>query len=132
MTPTNYSPLTTYQRTNPHAPQRTSLGALGKSLWRNRRLIAQMAKREVMGRYKGSVMGLAWLFFNPVFMPVMYTFVFFEVFKSRWGVVGDESKTQFAEVLFIEMIVYGLCAEVLNRASGVILSNVNYVLESDI
>ena len=34
MTPTNYSPLTTYQATNLHAAQRTSLAALGKSLWR--------------------------------------------------------------------------------------------------
>ena len=42
MTPTNHSPRTTYQGTNPHAAQRTSLVALGKSLWRNRRLIAQM------------------------------------------------------------------------------------------
>lgn len=61
MTPTNYTPLTTYQRTNPHAAQRTSLVALGKSLWQNRRLIAHMIRHEVMGRYKGSVMGLAWI-----------------------------------------------------------------------
>jgi lipopolysaccharide transport system permease protein len=42
-----------------------------------------MTKREVMGRYKGSVMGLAWLFFNPVFILVVYTFVFSVIFKSR-------------------------------------------------
>jgi lipopolysaccharide transport system permease protein len=101
--------------------------ALGKSLWRNRQLIAQMTRREVMGRYKGSVMGLAWSFFNPVFMLVVYTFVFSVIFKSRWGVGGEESKTQFAVVLFVGMIVHGLFAEVLNRAPGLILSNVNYV-----
>ena len=44
MTPTNYSPRTSYQGINPHAVQRTSLVALGKSLWRNRRLIAQMTR----------------------------------------------------------------------------------------
>jgi lipopolysaccharide transport system permease protein len=127
MTPTNYSPLTTYQRTNPHAAQRTSLVALAKSLWRNRQLITQMTRREVMGRYKGSIMGLAWSLFNPVFMLVVYTFVFSVIFKSRWGVGGEESKTQFAVVLFVGMIVHGLFAEVLNRAPGLILSNVNYV-----
>ena len=127
MTPTNYSPLTTHQGTNPHAAQRTSLVALGKSLWRNRQLIAQMTRREVMGRYKGSVMGLAWSFFNPVFMLVVYTFVFSVIFKSRWGFGGEESKTQFAVVLFVGMIVHGLFAEVLNRAPSLILSNVNYV-----
>jgi len=127
MIPTNYSPLTTHQGTNPHAAQATSLVALGKSLWRNRQLIAQMTRREVMGRYKGSVMGLAWSFFNPVFMLVVYTFVFSGIFKSRWGVGGEESKTQFAVMLFVGMIVHGLFAEVLNRAPGLILSNVNYV-----
>lgn len=59
--------------------------ALAKSLWRNRQLIVQMTRREVVGRYKGSAMGLTWSFFNPVFMLVVYTFVFSEIFKSRWG-----------------------------------------------
>lgn len=110
---------------NPHAAQPTSLVALGKSLWRNRQLIVQMTKREVVGRYKGSAMGLAWSFFNPVFMLVVYTFVFSMIFKSRWG--GDDSRTLFAVVLFVGMIVLGLFSEVLNRAPSLILSNVNYV-----
>ena len=112
---------------NPHAAQPTSLVALTKSLWRNRQLIVQMTKREVVGRYKGSALGLAWSFFNPVFMLTVYTFVFSVVFKARWGVGGEESKTQFAVVLFVGMIVHGLFAEVLNRAPSLILSNVNYV-----
>lgn len=114
--------------TNPHAAQPTSLLALVKSLWRNRQLIVQMTKREVLGRYKGSAIGLAWSFFNPVFMLVVYTFVFSEIFKSRWaGVGGDDSKTQFAVVLFVGMIVLSLFSEVINRAPGLIISNVNYV-----
>ena len=113
---------------NPHAAQPTSLVALTRSLWRNRQLIVQMTKREVVGRYKGSAMGLAWSFFNPVFMLVIYTIVFSEIFKSRWGGIGgDDSKTQFAVVLFVGMIVLSLFSEVLNRAPGVILANVNYV-----
>jgi lipopolysaccharide transport system permease protein len=112
---------------NPHAAQPTSLAALVKSLWRNRQLIAQMTKREVVGRYKGSAVGLAWSFFNPVFMLVVYTFVFSEIFKSRWGGEQNDSKTQFAVILFVGMIVLGLFSEVLNRAPGLILANANYV-----
>jgi lipopolysaccharide transport system permease protein len=112
---------------NPHAAQPTSLVALAKSLWRNRQLIVQMTQREVAGRYKGSVLGLVWSFLNPVFMLVVYTFVFSVVFKARWGVGGEESKTQFAVVLFVGLIVHGLFAEVANRAPGLIFSNVNYV-----
>lgn len=110
---------------DPHAVQPTSLLALLRSLWRNRQLILQMTKREVVGRYKGSVMGLAWSFFNPVFMLVVYTFVFSVIFKSRWA--GDDSRALFAVVLFVGMIVLGLFSEVLNRAPGLIVSNVNYV-----
>jgi lipopolysaccharide transport system permease protein len=113
---------------NPHAAPPTSLQALGKSLLRNRELIIQMTKREVVGRYKGSVMGLAWSFFNPVFMLVVYTFVFSDIFKSRWGGDGgNDSKTQFAVILFVGMIVLNLFSEVLNRAPSMILFNVNYV-----
>lgn len=122
--PTSHSPA----GVNPHAAQPTSLAALAKSLWLNRQLIVQMTKREVVGRYQGSAMGLAWSFLNPVFMLVVYTIVFSEIFKSRWGGIGgDDSKTQFAVVLFVGMIVLSLFSEVLNRAPGLILSNVNYV-----
>lgn len=111
---------------NPHAAKHTSLVAIARSLWRNRQLIVQMTIREVVGRYKNSVMGLAWSFFNPVFMLVVYTFVFSEIFKSRWG-VGEESKTHFAVMLFVGMIVLSLFSEVINRAPSLILSNVNFV-----
>jgi lipopolysaccharide transport system permease protein len=103
--------------------------ALGKSLWRNRQLIVQMTKREVDGPLQRfGHRALPGRSFNPVLMLVVYTFVFSVIFKSRWGGVGgEESKTQFAVVLFVGMIVHGLFAEVLNRAPSLILSNVNYV-----
>ena len=115
---------------NPHAKQPTSLAALGSSLWQHRALILQMAQREVVGRYKGSILGLAWSFFNPVLMLAVYTFVFSVIFKSRWTATASnmqESKTDFAVVLFVGMIVYTLFSEVLNRAPLLILNNQNFV-----
>src|SRR5687768_11238443 len=100
---------------------------MAASLWRNRGLITALTKREVIGRYRGSVMGIAWSFFNPLLMLVIYTFVFSVVFKARWGVGGEESKADFAIILFVGMIVHGLFAECVNRAPALILSNVNYV-----
>ncbi len=112
---------------NPHKTHETSLAAMFSSLWRNRQLIWQMTRREVAGRYRGSLLGLAWSFFNPLLMLVVYTFVFSVVFKARWNVGGDESKTDFAIILFTGMIVFNLFAEVVNRAPGLIIYNVNYV-----
>jgi homopolymeric O-antigen transport system permease protein len=59
-------------------------------------------------------------------MLVVYTFVFSVVFKARWG-VGGEDKVNFAIILFVGLIVYGLFAECINRAPSLILSNANYV-----
>ena len=115
------------QVVNPHAKQPLSLFALVKSIIHHRQMIWQMTKREVVGRYQGSAMGLAWSFFNPILMLIVYTFVFSEIFNSRWGGVGDESKAQFAVVLFVGMIVLNLFTEVINRAPNLIVSNTNYV-----
>ena len=112
---------------NPHANHPTSLAALARSVWQHRDLITQMTRREVVGRYRGSIMGIAWSFFNPILMLVVYTFVFSVVFKAKWGTGADESQTTFAIVLFVGLIIYSLFAEVVNRAPGLILSNVNYV-----
>ena len=112
---------------NPHSQAPISPQALISNLWQYRRLIMQMARREVAGRYKGSVMGLLWSFLTPLFMLAVYTFVFSVVFKARWTASPDEGKGDFAVLLFAGMIVHGLFAEVLNRAPGLILANVNYV-----
>ena len=72
-------------------------------------------------------MGLAWSFLNPLLMLIVYTFVFSVVFKARWSVGGDESRTQFAVILFVGMIVHGFFAEIVNRAPQIILGNTNYV-----
>ena len=80
---------------NSHAAQPTSLAALGKSLWRNRQLIYQMTRRDVLGRYQGSFMGLAWSFFTPLLMLAVYTFIFSVVFKA----------TGLAVVMLIGIIV---------------------------
>jgi lipopolysaccharide transport system permease protein len=57
----------------------------------------------------------------------MYTLVFSVVFKARWGTGDPESKTQFAVLLFMGMIVHSLFSETLVRAPSLIMSNVSYV-----
>lgn len=96
------------------------------SFFLNRGLILALIKREILGRYKGSLIGLLWSFINPLFMLLIYTFVFSIVFKARWTGGGD-SKTEFALVLFAGLIVFNLFSECINRAPTLITSNTNYV-----
>ena len=112
---------------NPHAPAPVSLLSLVRSVWSNRHLIQQMTKRDVIGRYKGSVMGILWSFANPIILLVIYTLVFSVVFKARWGTGEPASKSEFAILLFTGMIVHSLFSETLTRAPTLILSNVSYV-----
>lgn len=72
-------------------------------------------------------MGVMWSFLNPLFLLLVYTFVFSVVFKAKWGTDLNESKSQFAILLFVGMIIHGLLAETLNRAPTLILANVAYV-----
>jgi lipopolysaccharide transport system permease protein len=96
------------------------------SLWRYRGLVREMATREVVGRYRGSLMGLLWSFFNPVLMLAVYTFVFSVVFRMRWAGAPD-SKTEFAITVFAGMIIHALFAECITRGPGLVLGNPNFV-----
>lgn len=112
---------------NPHTPAPAGLHEMFASLWRNRQLIMQLTRRDVLGRYRGSLLGLAWSFFNPLFMLAVYTFVFSVVFKARWGVGEPDSRMQFALILFAGVIVHSLLAEGINKAPLLILGHANYV-----
>lgn len=103
-----------------------TLASLITSIAAHRELIADLVKRDFIGRYKGSVIGIAWSLLHPLFMLAVYTLVFSVAFKARWG-VGDESKATFALALFSGMIVHGFFAECLNRAPTLITSQPNYV-----
>ncbi|MCY1295478.1 Teichoic acid translocation permease protein TagG [compost metagenome] len=96
------------------------------ALIRHRGLVYQLTRREVVGRYRGSVMGLLWSLFHPVLMLSVYTFVFGHVFKSRWG-TGFGSTTSFALMAFTGMIIYGLFSECASRAPGLVVGNANFV-----
>lgn len=96
------------------------------SLWKNRSLIKALVGREIIGRYRGSVMGVLWSFFLPVLMLAVYTFVFSVIFRARWD-TGSDSKTEFALILFAGLLVFNFFSECVNRSPGLILANTSYV-----
>jgi lipopolysaccharide transport system permease protein len=107
-----------YRLTDPLSPYR--------SLLRHFPLIAQIARRDVSKRYRGSFVGLFWTFFNPMLMLVIYTFVFGVIFKGRWNdrVTGH---FQYAIVLFAGLNINAVFSECANRATTLIEENANYV-----
>ncbi|MGB6144102.1 MAG: ABC transporter permease, partial [Rhodanobacter sp.] len=89
-------------------------------------LIYQLTKREVIGRYKGSMLGILWSFINPLLMLLVYTMFFSVILQIKWG-LPKESKSDFAILLFVGLVMYGFIAECINRAPGLVTGNVNYV-----
>ena len=97
------------------------------SLIEHRELLAQMAKRDIRSRYKGSALGAGWALAQPLLMLGVYTFVFSGIFQSRWGDAEDSSTTTFAINLFAGLIVFSLVAECANTAPNLVLANKNFV-----
>ena len=93
---------------------------------RYRGLTWQMAKRDVLGRYRGASFGLLWSLISPFLMLLIYTLAFGYLLKSRWpGTSGNIA--DFSMLLFIGLIVHGFFAECLNRAPILIVSSPNLV-----
>lgn len=112
---------------NPHAKPSTSLWLLISTAYVNRQLIIQMIKREILGRYRGSIFGLFWSLLNPIVMLIIYTFVFAVIFKAKWGEVSGESKADFALILFAGMNIFAIFSESITKAPSLIINNSNYV-----
>jgi lipopolysaccharide transport system permease protein len=94
-------------------------------LWQFRHLIAVMVKRDLLGRYRGSVMGLFWTILNPLGQLLLYTFVFSVILKVRFGVSGGT--TNFALYLMAGLLPFTAIAESLMRAVSVIAEHPNLV-----
>ena len=54
-----------------------------RELYNYRQMIFSLVKRDLRGRYKGSVFGFLWTFLNPLLQLVVYTFVFSFFLKSE-------------------------------------------------
>ncbi len=54
-----------------------------KELYEYRQMIFSLVRKELRGRYKGSVLGFAWTFINPLLQLVVYTFVFSVIMRAN-------------------------------------------------
>ncbi len=95
------------------------------SIWRNRKLIRAMVRRDIRARYRGSFMGLYWTVLNPLLLMLTYFFVFGIVLRARLG--GDPSRTGFALYFLAGMLPWLPFSEAAARAPWVILEHRNFV-----
>ncbi len=114
----------------------SSLLAIPRDFARHRYLIRQLSWRDIVGRYRGSLIGLLWSFITPFVLLAIYTMVFGVIFKSRWtgtapqggdGLAVGDSRSDFAMILFAGLILHGFLSETMTRSTGLVLGNTNLV-----
>ncbi|MHB1393080.1 MAG: ABC transporter permease [Clostridia bacterium] len=53
-----------------------------KEIYAYREMISSLVKRDLRGRYKGSVLGFLWTFINPLLQLMVYTIVFSTILRA--------------------------------------------------
>ncbi|MBD8897666.1 ABC transporter permease [Rhodanobacter sp. DHG33] len=96
------------------------------ALTRHRSLTIELAKRDVLGRYRGASFGLLWSLISPFLMLMVYSFSFGFVMKARWP-QGNHGPANYSVILFMGLIVHGFFAECINRSPYLVTGNVNFV-----
>lgn len=96
-----------------------------ESIWNHRALIAAMARRDVLARYRGSFGDVFWTILNPLLLMATYFFVFGIVLQTRFG--GDGSRTGFALYFLAGMLPWLAFSEPAGRAPHVVLEHRNFV-----
>ena len=96
-----------------------------RSVWRNRKLIGSMVRRDILSRYRGSFGGTLWTFLNPLLLMATYFFVFGVVLRTRFG--ADTSRTGFVLYFLAGMLPWLAFSEALGRAPYVILEYRTFV-----
>lgn len=97
------------------------------SLWLHRELLWQFTLRNVELRHKGSHLGLAWSFLSPLLMLGLYVLVFGYIFGGSFGIIPGETRVDYGLGIFFGITLFHFVSEVLGGASGIIVSNPNFV-----
>jgi homopolymeric O-antigen transport system permease protein len=87
-------------------------------------LLRELVKRDFQGRYAGSLLGLVWSFVQPLWMLLLFTFVFSTV--MRIPLAGSRAGS-FPIFLFCGLLPWAAIQEGVLRASTAITDNASLV-----
>ncbi len=88
-------------------------------LYQYREMIVSLVRKDLKGRYKGSVLGFLWTFLNPLFQLIVYTTVFSVILKS--GI------PHYSLHLFVALVPWIFFASSLTTGAKLILDQKNMI-----
>ena len=84
-----------------------------KEIYAYRQMILSLVRKDLRGRYKGSVLGFFWTFLNPLLQLVVFTIVFSVIMRTNYE--------QYYLFLFVALVPWMFFASSLQDGSASIL-----------
>lgn len=95
--------------------------------WRHRELIRAVVRREYLSRFSGSMLGWVWAILSPLGMLLTYTMLFYMTLPQ---LAGGMSVFEYADSIFVGLIVFNLFSELAYRAPVLLHEHANFVKRS--
>jgi len=92
-----------------------------KDLWRYRELLYFLSWRDILVRYKQTVIGVAWSVIRPVLTMVVFTVIFGKLAKFPSG------NAPYAILVYAAMLPWQFFANALSESSNSLISNANMI-----
>jgi lipopolysaccharide transport system permease protein len=106
----------------------TSREKIWQPLWQlpwRAELIFSLTRRELLSRYKGSVLGIVWALITPIVTIAIFTFIFAGIFGARFSAQG--SHWDYSVYLFCGLLPWTMFQETLQQSATTIVSHANLV-----
>jgi len=95
------------------------------SIRKNRRLVADLVRRDLHARYIGSTMGFFWSVIFPIINLGVYLFVFRFVLHMRWS--DQQGDTEVALLMLSGILAWQAFAESTARMTNALVDNANLI-----
>jgi lipopolysaccharide transport system permease protein len=106
----------------------TARRAVWRPLWElpgHFELIMSLARRELLARYKGSLLGIVWAVVTPVVTIAIFTFIFAGLFGARFGSRG--TPWDYALYIFCGLLPWTMFQETVQTSATTIVGHANLV-----
>lgn len=98
-----------------------------KEVWTSRELLVNLTMREVKGKYKRTVFGQLWSLVNPLALMLIYTIVFYFIFRAHPEPGNPSGLNVFALWLLCGLLPWTFFATVVSSGMGSIVANAGLV-----
>lgn len=97
--------------------------------WHFRELIRAVVRRELVARFRGSILGWLWAVFGPLLMLSFYTFIFTSAVVARTS-ASKQGVGTYALFIFTGLIVFNFFSELASRAPDLLREHAHVIKKS--